>query len=316
MYSFGLKLKIIVILLTMSSAGIAEVNPQEPPDNTDCLKCHGNSYYQFYNDVIEKEVHRKMNPYFIINNELYDSGVHQTFLCVDCHLTEYETYPHEVNLKLEANYTCLDCHGEDETYALLRFDEIALEVKESVHGKLMGEQFECTMCHNPHYYELNFRNKKNIDEIVDYSNQMCLECHNYSDDGYYLLSDSIASINNTSHSWLPNQELHFKKVRCLECHGVRNDSLTISHLIKSTDNAVKKCVECHSDNTILMSSLYLHDSKELRDKYGFFNGVMLNNSFVIGANRNFYLNALSIIIFSMVILAICGHAFLRVIIKK
>jgi hypothetical protein len=43
---------------------------------------------------------------------------------------------------------------------------------------------------------------------------------------------------------------------------------------------------------------------------------MMNESFVVGANNNYYLNAISIIIFSLLILVLIGHALLRIILKK
>jgi hypothetical protein len=59
-----------------------------------------------------------------------------------------------------------------------------------------------------------------------------------------------------------------------------------------------------------MSSLYKFQSKEQR-KDGFFNGIILNQSYVIGANRNEYLNILSLLIFGAVILITGGHIYFR-----
>ena len=60
-----------------------------------------------------------------------------------------------------------------------------------------------------------------------------------------------------------------------------------------------------------MSSLYKFQSKEQR-KDGFFNGIILNQSYVIGANRNGYLNLLSIIVFSIALIVIIAHIFFRI----
>ena len=59
-----------------------------------------------------------------------------------------------------------------------------------------------------------------------------------------------------------------------------------------------------------MASLYKFKSKEQRQD-GFFNGVMLNESYVIGANRNEYLNTFSIIIFFFVIGIVGVHILFR-----
>ncbi len=62
---------------------------------------------------------------------------------------------------------------------------------------------------------------------------------------------------------------------------------------------------------MLMASLYKFESKEKR-KDGFFNGIILNQSYVIGANRNEYLNLLSLIIFGGMLAVISVHIFFRI----
>lgn len=287
-----------------------------PTDNFKCLKCHSKNYYSFQNDVTGKKEHKKMNPYFIINNKKFNDGVHNEFNCTACHVEEYEAYPHDSKLKLEAKYGCIDCHGDDETFAKFHFDEINIQVQESVHGKALGDDFKCEMCHNPHYYQPASRTKKNIADLVEASNSMCTECHNYNPEKYYLLSDSCSGNQDITHSWLPSKEIHFQKVRCIECHGSFDNEIEIPHNIMDKKNAIKECVDCHSTNSILMASLYRHQAKESRDKYGFFNGAMMNDSFVFGANNNYYLNAASIIIFSILMLVLVFHAILRIILKK
>ena len=90
-----------------------------------------------------------------------------------------------------------------------------------------------------------------------------------------------------------------------------NKDILVSHLINPKEKAVKKCNECHSQNSLLMSSFYKFESKEQR-KDGFFNGIILNQSYVIGANRNEYLNIFSLIIFGIVILVIWRAYFFQV----
>lgn len=311
-----MKIHILVISLIFVVVTAMAGDKPKLPGNSKCLQCHGKNYYSFQNENTSKEVHKRMSPYFIINKTRYQNGVHKTFECTDCHLPEYETYPHEAKLKLEPKYICQDCHSGDENFAKFNFEGIEAAVQQSVHGKIMGEDFTCEMCHNPHYYSLEARSNKKVKQIVQESNQMCLKCHEYTENRFYLLSDSTSMVNEKSHPWLPNQQLHFNNVRCLDCHGGQDTSMLVSHNILGKDKALKTCVECHSDNSVLMSSLYKHDVSEKRNKLGFFNGVMMNESFVIGANRNFYLNAISIIIFSLTLLAIAIHIFFRIIFKK
>jgi hypothetical protein len=60
-----------------------------------------------------------------------------------------------------------------------------------------------------------------------------------------------------------------------------------------------------------MATLYKFKSKEQR-RSGFFNGIILNESYVIGANRNEYLNFLSLIILVGVFGIIGIHLFFRI----
>jgi hypothetical protein len=90
----------------------------------------------------------------------------------------------------------------------------------------------------------------------------------------------------------------------------------VAHNIQGKEKAVKKCVECHSSNSLLTTSLYKHTLKENRDKLGFFNATMMQEAFVIGANRNYYLNVASIGAFSFILLCIVLHIIFRVIFKK
>ncbi|TFG41868.1 MAG: hypothetical protein E4H43_03880 [Bacteroidia bacterium] len=125
-----------------------------------------------------------------------------------------------------------------------------------------------------------------------------------------VVSDLMEVSILKKHDCLPNQASHFKSVRCIECHSQINDTILVSHLINPMEKAVKKCNECHSQNSMLMSTLYKFQSKEQR-KDGFFNGIILNQSYVIGANRNEYLNLLSLLIFAIVILITGGHIYFR-----
>ena len=59
-----------------------------------------------------------------------------------------------------------------------------------------------------------------------------------------------------------------------------------------------------------MHTLYKFQSMEKR-KGGFLNGIMINNSYVIGANQNIWLNRLSLLAFGATLLVILFHIYLR-----
>jgi hypothetical protein len=282
-------------------------------DNERCFKCHGQSTYQYTNDITGRTIKAAMCSERIVSRDKFYNSNHRSFSCTDCHSDEFTTFPHPSELLMEQNYECIDCHGGDEKFAKFNFEEIESEYQQSIHYKLEDGAFSCWKCHGPHDYRISVRNSVNIKETILYDNNICLYCHaNYSH--FQLLSDKEEINILQKHDWLPNQELHFKNVRCIECHAKRNDTLLVSHLIKPKEEAVKRCNECHSQNSLLMSTLYKFQSKEQR-KYGFINGTILNQSYVIGANRNKYLNNVSLVLFAVIIIVIGVHIFYRIIKK-
>lgn len=281
-----------------------------------CANCHGSKYYSFYNKVTEELERKRMNPYFYIDTALYVQGVHRSFNCDDCHAYEYRTYPHQADLKLEPKFSCIDCHGGDETFAKYQFDNIELEVEKSVHRTAFGFKFRCALCHDLHSYIPVARNKESlIKEIVINDNQMCLSCHNDLSK-YQILTDHNSPELIKTHDWLPNQELHFLNVRCIECHTPTTDTLMVSHKILPKEEALHLCTECHSTNTILRDKLYKYVAMESRSDNGYYNAVILNEAYVIGANRNIYLNVLSLVILGFTLAGISIHLTFRIIKKK
>ena len=211
---------------------------------------------------------------------------------------------------MEQMYNCLDCHGGDAKFAKYHFEEIDSEYRQSIHFKMEDQGFTCWKCHNPHTYRITVRNSGNLKETIAYDNAICLNCHsNYSN--FQLLSNMKEINIIQKHDWLPNQASHFANVRCIECHTQINNNVPVSHLILPKEQAVRRCNECHSQNSLLMASLYKFESRKQR-RDGFLNGIILNSSYVIGANRNEYLNLLSMILFVCVILVIVVHIIFRI----
>jgi hypothetical protein len=279
-------------------------------DNERCFKCHGQSKYEYTNETLGRQVKELMYSERIVKRELFYKSNHKSFSCTDCHSEEYTKFPHAGELRMEQKYNCIDCHGGDEKFAQYHFEEIDSEYQKSTHFKLEEEGFSCWKCHDPHTYKISVRNSDNLKETIAYDNSICLNCHS-NFDHFQLLTDKEEISLIQKHDWLPNQATHFKSVRCIECHTKINDSIKVSHLILPKAEAVKRCNECHSQNSILMASLYKFESKAQR-RDGFFNGIILNESYVIGANRNEYLNLLSLIILVGVAGVIGIHILFRI----
>jgi Cytochrome c3/Cytochrome c554 and c-prime len=278
-------------------------------DNERCFKCHGQGSYEYTNENLGRQVKALMFSERVVDRDKFYQSNHRSFSCTDCHAAGYTTFPHAGELRMEQSFNCIDCHGGDDMFAKFLFEEIEAEYMGSIHFKLEEEGFTCWKCHGPHDYKISIRDATNIKEAILYDNNICLRCHaNF--DRFQLLSDREEINILQSHEWLPGQESHFKSVRCIECHTEINDTVLVSHLIKPKEEAVQRCNECHSQNSMLMSTLYKFQSKEQRED-GFFNGIILNQSYVIGANRNEYLNNLSLGILAGILVVIGVHIFFR-----
>jgi predicted CXXCH cytochrome family protein len=285
-------------------------------ENEACFSCHAESKYVLYDEFFDREIPQSMCPDKIVDRDEYYSMVHKSFACLDCHAYEYEEFPHPMEARVEQPYACIDCHGYDENYAAYRFEDIQVEYEASIHHVNNPDNFSCWKCHDPHSYRLFVSNdERTIKEAIAYNNDICLSCH--SDFSRFELlteRDEIDIIDK--HSWLPNQPAHFGSVRCIECHTALSDSVLVAHQVQPKEMAVKKCAECHSKNSILMASLYKHEAKESRTKLGFINGVILNEAYVIGANRNQFLVVAGIVIFLIALGGIGIHIIARIILKK
>ena len=82
-------------------------------ENQECLKCHGQSYYYYYNDWVERDIKERMNPYYIVDSAQFYVSNHWNFRCVDCHSEDYTEFPHAGELRMEPSYECMDCHGDE-----------------------------------------------------------------------------------------------------------------------------------------------------------------------------------------------------------
>ncbi len=276
-------------------------------DNEACLKCHGEAKFILEDEANDRSATKRMGQDKIIERDKFYSSVHKSFSCTDCHSGDFLTFPHSMESRFEEQLLCMDCHGYDETFAQYHFETIETEFAESIHNIA---DFTCWSCHDPHSYKAFMRNADDLQEAILFDNNMCLRCH-ADFTRFSMLTERKEIVVVESHDWLPNQAAHFAKVRCIECHTAINDSILIAHQILPKTNAVKNCTECHSKDSRLMHTLYKFESLEQR-KVGFVNSIMINNSYVIGANQNVLLNRLSLLVFGMTLLVIGFHTYLRI----
>lgn len=308
-------ISLIIVFSIINSYGQEKKVVFHKEENQKCFKCHGQARYVYFNPDLGREVKERMNPYRLIHPEQFYVSNHKSFRCTDCHSEDYDSFPHPSLLRFEPKYTCMDCHGGDDTYAKFNFEKIEAEFLESVHSSRHTDDFSCWMCHDAHNYRTIFRNSENLKDAIAYDNAICLNCH-ANIDNYQLLTNKANPDILKTHDWLPNQKLHFGSVRCIECHAIVQKDILVAHQIKPKKEAVKNCVECHSQNSILLESLYRYELKEKVNKYGFLNARMLTDSYLIGANRNQFLNIASVVIFLIAIGMMVLHLIFRIIYKS
>ena len=282
-------------------------------DNALCLKCHASQHIHFTPEGSDKEYTQKMYSDCIIDTTHYYASNHWNFKCTDCHSGEYEIFPHRAELRFEEIPGCLDCHGDDPDYAAFQFERIQEEYEGSVHFTNRSDGFSCWSCHDSHYYKVNAGNRKqDLKMTIAYDNAICLSCHDDSE-AYSMVADRLNPDVTTTHEWLPNQANHFKSVRCIECHTAVNDSLMVAHKILPKEDAVKKCVECHSTDSRLKASLYKY---RLQEGSGLLQDEMIGDAVLIGAPRSTSINLLSNILILFTVLLLTGHMILRIVNRK
>jgi predicted CXXCH cytochrome family protein len=276
--------------------------------NNYCLQCHGQMYYGLKSPESGK-VHRKMMSLnCIIDTSVFKKSNHRKFQCTSCHSDDFKKFPHSEKALMEEIGSCVECHSGDSVATAYKFDLIDIDFQKSVHVTKHAENFTCWACHEAHSYKVKAT-------TVEYDNSMCLSCHANTKKYNLILNKNNPNILE-KHDWLPNQQTHFQNVRCIECHARVNDSILVAHNIQPKEKAVKRCVECHSTNSLLQQTLYKYQHKEQISRNGYFNAAILNKSYVIGANRNYYLNVASIVILLIVLGGIAIHTFLRIKLKK
>ncbi len=279
--------------------------------NESCFKCHSLRKYEYTDEATGQQERGLMLPWMIILRQQFYESNHKSFKCTECHSHDFEIYPHPEEIKSEYHFHCLDCHGGDPAYAAFKFEEIDAEYSKSVHFSLEEKGFTCWNCHDPHVNKLMARNSKNFEEIIAYDNNICLDCHadNYE---FSSFSDSIRVNLRKSHKWLPNQTIHLKAVRCIDCHNTISEKVLVSHLIVPGGEAVRDCNKCHSDKATAMTSLLAIWSRD-DDSKEFNNDSVLDALSIIGPGRNRMISWLSTILFASVILIIGIHLLFRII---
>jgi hypothetical protein len=227
--------------------GMAQTSGPQPP----CMQCHKPS------DIT-------IDPARLAQSE------HGAFDCTFCHTTGFDKFPH-TSTRAEIR-DCIDCHKER------KLTKIAQAVKASVHAKRVDRAFRCTNCHSPHYF-IPASHMNDVSEAILVANESCLGCHAKGD----TRADKELELAK-KHGYLYHAALHLQRNECVACHTPPGQETT--HLILPKSEAVKDCATCHAQNSMLATKLYAHLALKERAQQGFVNAILINNAYLVGANRN------------------------------
>lgn len=282
--------------------------------NEQCLTCHGRVGPDYRNDTVFSGTKPEILEKMIINRAGFLKSNHRSFRCTDCHSGDFARFPHAEELKKEVMPSCLECHGYDEKYTGFHFEDIETEFKVSVHCKTDKESFTCWTCHNPHYDKLYNPDSLGIRQIVHNDNLICTDCHENKRHFSRFSDSSVVNISK-AHRFLPRRRAHLNNIRCIDCHASADTKVPVPHMVLSKEKAVKDCNECHSRNSLMAEKMFRSEPGGKLQK-GFYNGKMTGYVYLAGANRNGYLNMVSLIVFSLMLIAVMVHIIIRVVISK
>ena len=296
----------VAVLVLSVDAGAA--NADALPSNKTCLRCHGMATLGYQDPITGSLVS------LAVDGHAFAASNHAAMTCVACHGDGYTTTPHPDRTQprtqprtQQAKPNCLGCHATDAGHGFKAADlrRIGRQFSLSLHFKALPGVFDCSSCHDTHAVRFD----KAPQAGVQAANAICRTCHDAEPRFSALTSGPRFQSLEMAHQWLPVADLHWRSVRCVECHTPRGEP--DSHTIVRGDRVERDCVACHSKTTILLSRLYQHRARQGREEAGFFSGMLNNEAYIIGMTRSFVLDTLSLVIFVVTLAVLGGHGLLR-----
>ncbi len=264
------------------------------PDNRACLRCHAMATLAYRDRQTGDIVDLAVNP------GQFATSVHGEMACTECHRRAYRRYPHPAGERPES-LSCVGCHEDDDPdAATYHFKAIEAEYDQSVHvapGAKGAGRFSCHTCHDPHAFAVS-RPGKPMVEVVQDGNAICLTCHG-----------KVVDALRDSHVWLPKREMHWAAVRCLDCHTPAPETPDgrLSHRILSAADSARHCITCHARDSDLLTRLQQYRPEADQAPRGLLARALFNESYVVGMSRNPALDALSLGILALTLLALIAH---------
>ena len=288
------------VVLAQSAPLTPEQLEKQKLANGECFACHSEAGLQ---KPPKEGLDLKKLRGLLQHPESFVQSDHQKLLCTKCHSEGYDEHPHADDAK-DSTSTCTDCHSK-------KANLIEAQFEKSVHAEL-ADKISCPTCHDPHRMRIAAK-QSDPARIVAQDNRVCLGCHD-SDAQFakYAPEKKSRPLIDDLHAWLPNTRLHWRSVRCVECHTPEVAAgEMLSHQILSKDKAEKDCLACHGANSTLKARLYRHLVKEEQERLGFANSVILATSYVPGTTRHPLLDTLVLGAFAAMLLGLLAHGLGR-----
>lgn len=259
--------------------GLEEKDPELPGKirawNADCLSCHSEAGLK---SPPRQGMDMALLAKLLVDHPRFEASDHGKMACKDCHSEAYVPYPHRPNAKAQIK-GCEPCHQQPAK-------AIVPEFKASKHFKDHTARFTCLSCHDSHTMRKAAK-LPTAQAAARQDNHQCLACHD--DDRRYLAlmkPETRRPEMSKVHDWLPELALHLDHIRCVDCHSPVAD-MALSHEVQGKDKAVRRCEACHAEQGELGRRLY---KPMLIDRPGeaggFANAALLTEVYVVGANRN------------------------------
>lgn len=297
-----------------------------------CLACHvGASQH-----VLDGKPRRSSSS--TIDLKHFQDADHGKLDCSECHAKGFDVFPH----RSKKTETCMDCHPRKEAGAAddkpYEFERMREEFEETVHfteyrhakekccgtatgktpvqsfppgsddgePKKANERFTCEHCHEPHYFKAT-RRIKEPHLIRANDNGPCLHCH--MDGATVALADPAKPNLIEAHKYLPYAELHLKGTRCIDCHSSVTKAVT--HDLPKGKGADQGCNSCHSIDSVLLTRLYRY-ADTTQSKLGFHNTRLLEDGYVMGANRHRWTDVTAYLLMSFTFALVFTHGGWRI----
>lgn len=234
-----------------------------------------------------------------VDPERYLTSVHAQLPCTTCHTGGFEKFPHTA--KRADMPDCIDCHTGQTTPVV--FDDVAKEVKASVHAKLVDKDFRCTNCHSPHYF-IPASRMGSASEVLSANNSSCLSCHAPGETPSAREVEFKKLVGK--HQTLVHAELHLRATACVGCHTPAGTKSV--HLILPKEQALRDCNACHSKDSLLIKKLYTQQALKERAERGWINEILFNNAYLTGGTRNKWLDWATVLLAGFLLFFIAAHA--------